>query len=134
VPPYSGLDTLDPTERASKRALTLALWEKLNEQGVGVGSTGRIEAIFFAPTDDAANALVTRYARASGWETERVPAGDHAGDVVVHVRTPVSRFTRDAFLELSDIMMVEARATGCVFDGLLVEVSAVKRKPWWRFW
>jgi len=131
---YAGLDQVDPNALEAQYALTEALWTKLLEQGVEDGTPGRIEAFFFAEHEIAAAALAAAFVSKGDWRRELVALADDSAQVRVKLITPMVALTRQAFLELVDVAMVAAHARGCVFDGFQVDVSALQRRPWWRFW
>ena len=56
------------------------------------------------------------------------------GVISVKITTELVHLSRDAFLELVDVMMIAADEAGCVFDGFQVDLSDLQRRPWWKLW
>lgn len=131
MPTYRGLDKVDPNRLQAQRALTEALWSELNKQGVRKGSAGRIEAFFFADDESAAESLVGAF---EDWVHEVTPDNDGSTRLRVMLVSPEVALSRDAFLELVDVMMIAAVEYACVFDGFQVDIGTVQRRPWWRLW
>ena len=131
---FQGLEAIDPDELEVQYRLTEALWSKLVEQGVRDRSHGRIEAFLFAPDESAAASLTASYVK-HGWLREVAQPEDGSGRFRIELVSNLACLTRQALLDLVDVMMVSAHNHGCAFDGFQVEVSAVQPpRPWWRFW
>jgi hypothetical protein len=131
---FEGLETVEQAELAAQYRLTEALWSKLVEQGLRERSQGRIEAFLFAPDEDAAASLAAGYVKA-GWLREIEPAEDDSGRFRIRRDSQRVYLTRQAFLELVEVMMISAHRHGCAFDGFQVDVSAVQPpRRWWHFW
>jgi hypothetical protein len=131
---YVGLDKVDPERLEAQYVLTEALWSTLVKQGVRKGSVGRIEAFFFGDDESAAKSLATSFAPSGGWRHE-VVCGDVAPErVCVKVVSPEVRLSPEAFRGLVEVTMIAAQAHAFRFDGFQVNVGAVRRRPWWRFW
>lgn len=129
-----GLEEVDQTELQAQYLRTEALWSTLLEQGVRNRSQGRIEAFLFAGDASAAASLIANYVKA-GWLPLIEPIDDGSGQIRIKLVSSLVCLTREAFLELVDVMMISAHKHRCVFDGFQVEVSAVQpAPPWWRFW
>jgi hypothetical protein len=106
-----GIENVDP--QAAQRSLTEALWPTLEGQGVKNRTSARVECFFFvASADTVAVALVN--ALSAKWDHE---ISRQDGAVSVKIITPLVHLSRDAFLELVDVMMIAAHEAGCVFDG-----------------
>lgn len=129
--PYVGIERLDPIERQKQHALADALWQLLNEKGVRRGSIGQIDVFLYG--EEKAAASLAGMIRRGGWSAATTQDGE-PGRVRVQVTTDDVVFSRDAFIDLTDIMMVAAADHGCVYDGVEVAVHAVKKRPWWQFW
>ena len=124
-----GIEKVDAQALAAQRSLTEALWLTLEGQGVKNRTSGRIECFFVASTDTVAAALV--HAFPAKWDHE-ISRRDDA--ISVKIITPLVHLSRDALLELVDVMMIAADEAGCVFDGFQVDLSDLQRRPWWKFW
>jgi hypothetical protein len=109
-----GIESVDPRELESQRALTAALWSTLTEQGMRDGTPGRIECYFFAKSD--AN------------------SDNPLGRLSVHIISPPVHLSKEAFLELVDVAMIAAHESSCIFDGFQVDTSALQERRWWKFW
>jgi hypothetical protein len=48
--------------------------------------------------------------------------------------SPLAHLSREALLELVDVMMIAAHDSGCGFDGFPVDLSDLQRRSWWKFW
>jgi hypothetical protein len=138
---YRGVGDVDPVEREKQRTLTKALWETLRKGGVQPGQPGRITSVLFAPSEAAADVLLSRFRTESGgWASDVQPRGDldAGGDLderlCVSILSPQVALTLDAFLELVDVMLVAAHETGCTFDGFELGQRGYPDRPWWRFW
>jgi hypothetical protein len=130
---YAGTEKVNPEKLQAQHALTDALWTRLCALGVKKGAEGRIESVFFADDDLVASALVATFTRGD-WRhrIERFDGGPSKRRV--HIVSPEVVLSPEAFHELVDVMMVAAVENGCHFDGFHVDVEAVRRRPWWRFW
>lgn len=132
---YQGVADVDQVERARQRGLTSALWQTLRKEGVEPGQPGRIASALFAPSQPAAEALLDRFrTKSGGWASEVQATGDPSGRLCVWIRSPEVALTLEAFLDLIDVMLVAAHATGCTFDGFELELGGAAKRPWWRFW
>jgi len=129
-----GREALEPDQRTVQYRLTEALWSRLVEQGVRDGSQGQIEGFLFAPDETAAAAVAASYVN-NGWLREVDQLEDGSGRLRIKLVSKPVYLTRQALLELADVMMVSAHHHGCAFDGFQIAVSAVRPpRPWWRFW
>jgi len=83
--------------------------------------------------DEAASASLTAsFGRSPGWLHEVTRVDDAPGTLRVKLVSPEVVLSREAFLELADVMMIAAEECACVFDGFQVDVAAIRRRPWWR--
>jgi hypothetical protein len=126
---YEGLEAVDPTERERQRILTQALWQELVRQGAGPGAEGRIECFLYGTTQPTVLAMAERYRARDDWD---VILDDSAEDERIRlcIITPLVRFSLDAFLELIDVMMIDALQFGVEFDGFQVNVADTQRPSW----
>jgi hypothetical protein len=139
MPRYRGIEFVDPVALRAQRTLTDALWKELNAQGVPRGARGRIEVFFFAKTLRAANAIARAFvSQDARWDQgEQTPCPEvkgEAAEIRVKLISPEVRFSRDAFMDLVEVAMIAAKGHACTFDGFQVDVSSVRRRPWWRIW
>lgn len=126
-----GMDQVDPEERKKQAALTESLWLQLENQGIKEGAPGRIECIFFAGIVEATSALLPAF---DGWEHEVVESSAPGEEYLIRVISPLVHLSKVAFLELVDVSLIAASESRCRFDGLQVETSGLKKRPWWKFW
>jgi len=116
---FAKLENVDPEELHAQYALTEALWSRLVGLGIQSGTSGRIEAFFFADHEHTAASLVGAFT-SSGWLQEISKTEEGVGRRRVKVVTPEVNLTREAFLELVEVMMIAAHEHSCVFDGFQV--------------
>src|SRR4051812_33449405 len=126
---YERIEELDPQALRAQRILTEELWLTLQRQGLKNRAHKRIECFFVASTDIVAAALVNRFPKAR-WAHEIAALDDPPGAVAVRLISPRVCLTREALLELLDVMMIAAHESGCVFDGFQVDTSDLSRRPW----
>jgi|SRR5215475_8152571 len=136
---FPGIENVDPEQRQAQRALTEALWSKLEEQGVDDRTAGRIECQFYAKDIAAVRALLPAFPgweRNIGtvWERNGGTVDDAPGELSITLVSPLVHLSREAFLELVDVALIAARQSSCVFDGFQVDMSTLVKRPWWRFW
>jgi hypothetical protein len=132
---YRGVSEVDAVEREKQRILTRALWDALVKGSVQPGQPGRITSVLFAPSDAAADVLLSRFRTESGgWASDVQPCSDSHEGLCVSILSPLVALTLEAFLELADVMLVAAHETGCTFDGFELEQRGNSDRPWWRFW
>jgi hypothetical protein len=114
--------------------LTEALWLTLQGQGVKSRTPRRIECFFVAGADSAVASLLKGFPETTEWNHEVSRIDDPAGAISVKIISPLAYFSREALLELVDVMMIAAHESGCVFDGFQVDLSDLQQRPWWKFW
>jgi hypothetical protein len=131
---YKGIENVDAQALSAQRALTEALWLTLQRQGVKNRTARRIECFFVAGSDSAVAALLNGFPETGKWNHEVFPIDDPPGAISVKIISPVVGISREALLELVDVMMIAADESGCVFDGFQVDLSDLKLRPWWKFW
>ena len=127
----SCLDRVNSAELERQRALTQALWSRLEEQGLKDGTPGHIECCFLAPSDAEVARLTPGF---PDWECT-VAENDHPKwSRLVRIASPQVHLTRDAFMHLLEVSMVAGADSACVFDGFQVDTTALKKgKRWWPF-
>jgi hypothetical protein len=130
---YKGIERVDAEALSAQRSLTEALWLTLQRQGVRDGTSRRIECLFVAPEDSAVASLLNGFPETAGWNHEVSAIDGTPGGISVKLISPLAYLTREAFLELVDVMMITAQDSGCVFDGFQVDLSDVQQRPWWKF-
>lgn len=131
---YKGIEKVDAQALSAQRSLTEALWRTLQGQGVKDTTSGRIECVFVAREDAAVASLLNAFPETAEWDHEVSAIDDPPGGISVKITSPRAYLSREAFLELVDVMMIAAHESGCVFDGFQVDVSALRQRPWWKFW
>jgi hypothetical protein len=129
---YKGIERVDAQELAAQRSLTEALWLTLRGQGLKDTTRRRVECFFITRQDSAAVSLLNGFS--DGWDHEVSRIDDPPGAICVKIITPVVYLTREALLELVDMMMIAAHDSGCVFDGCQVDSTDLQQRPWWKFW
>jgi hypothetical protein len=130
---YKGIEKVDAQTLGAQRSLTEALWRTLQEQGLKDGTARRIEC-FFVARGDAIASLLNAFPKTSEWDHEVSPIDDPPGAVSVKVISPLAYLTREALMDLVDVMMIAADESGCVFDGFQVDVTDLRQRSWWKFW
>jgi hypothetical protein len=126
--PIRGIERVDAFELDKQRALTDALWAKLQEQGMEDGVPGHIECYFVAPTDAEVARLTPGFPE---WECA-ITESDGSSKLVRFV-SPLVHVTREAFMGLLEVSLVAAADSGCTFDGFQVDSKAlIKKKRWWQ--
>ena len=131
---YKGIEKVDAQVLSAQRALTEALWLTLQERGVKDTTSGRIECVFVAREDAAVASLLNAFPETAEWDRDVSRMDDPPGGISVKVISPLAYLSREALLELVDVMMIAAHESGCVFDGFHVDVSNRQQRPWWKVW
>ena len=131
---YKGIDKVDAQALSAQRSLTEALWLTLQGQGVKDTTSGRIECFFIAREDASVASLLNAFPEAAEWNHDVSRMDDPPGGISVKIISPLAYLSREALLELVDVMMIAAHDSGCVFDGLQVAVSDLQQRSWWKFW
>jgi hypothetical protein len=128
---YKGIEKVGVQALSKQRSLTEALWLTLQRQGVKRKTSGRIECFFVAREDSAVALLLHGFPDSAKWnrEVSRIDDG-----ISVKIISPVVYLSREALLELVDVMMIAANDSGCVFDGFQVDLHDLQHRPWWTFW
>ena len=94
----------------------------------------RIECFFIACADSAVASLLNGFPETAEWNHEVSRTDDPPGTISVKIISPLAYLSREALLELVDVMMIAAHESGCVFDGFQVDLSDLQQRPWWKFW
>jgi hypothetical protein len=131
---YKGIKKVDAQALSAQRSLTGALWLTLQQQGVKNRTRRRVECFFVAPVDSAAASLLNGFPETSQWNHEVSRVDDILGAISIKIISPPAYLSREALLELVDVMMIAAHESGCVFDGFQVDLSDLQQRPWWKFW
>ena len=133
---YKGIEKVDAQALSAQRSLTEALWLTFQEQGVKVGISRRVECFFVAREDAEVASLLNAFPNAAGWDhgVSRMDDPPGAGAISIKVISPLAYLSREALLELVDVMMIAAHESGCVFDGFQVDVSDLQQRACWKFW
>jgi hypothetical protein len=131
---YKGIEKVDAQALSAQRSLTEALWLTLQGQGVKNRTARRILCVFVAYGDSAVASLLNAFAEAAEWKHEVSRIDDSPGAISVKITSPPVYLSREALLELVDVMMIAAHESGCVFDGFQVDLSDLPQRPWWKFW
>jgi hypothetical protein len=129
---YKGIEKVDPQALSAQRSLTEALWLTMQGQGVTNRTRRRVECFFVAPADSAVASLLNGFPET--WKHEVSRVDDPPGAISCKIISPPTYLSREALLELVDVMMIAAHESGCVFDGFQVDLSDVQQRPWWKFW
>lgn len=131
---YKGIEKVGAQALSAQRSLTEALWLTLQRQGVKNRTSRRIECFFIARTGSAVASLLNGFPETGEWNHEVSRIDDPPDAISVKVISPLVYLTREALLELVDVMMIAAHEAGCVFDGFQVDLSDLQQRPWWKFW
>jgi hypothetical protein len=131
---YKGIEKVDAQALSAQRSLTEALWLTLQRQGVKNRTPRRIECFFIACADSAVASLLNGFPETAEWNHEVSRIDDPPGTISVKIISPLAYLSREALLELVDVMMIAAHESGCVFDGFQVDLSDLQQRPWWKFW
>jgi hypothetical protein len=131
---YRGIEKVDAQALSAQRSLTEALWLTLQRQGVKDRTSRRVECFFVAREDSAVAALLNGFPETAEWNHEASRIDDPPGAISVKIISPLAYLSREALLELVDVMMIAAHDSGCVFDGFHVDLSDLQQRPWWKFW
>ena len=131
---YKGIDRVDAQVLSAQRSLTEALWLTLQSQGVKDRTPRRVECCFVARRDSAVAALLKGTPGTADWNHEISRIDDPPGAISVKIISPPVYLSREALLELVDVMMIAAQDSGCVFDGFHVDLSDLRNRPRWKFW
>ena len=120
---YKRIEKVDAQALSAQRSLTEALWLTLKGQGVKNGTPRRIECFFIACADSAVASLLNGFPETAEWNHEVSRIDDPPGTIAVKIISPLAYLSREALLELVDVMMIAAHESGCVFDGFQVDLS-----------
>jgi hypothetical protein len=131
---YRGIERVDAQALSAQRSLTEALWLTLQRQGVKDRTSRRIECFFVAGEDTAVASLLNGFPETAEWNHEVSRIDDPPGAISIKIISPLAYLSREALLELVDVMMIAAHDSGCVFDGFNVDLSDLQQRPWWKFW
>jgi hypothetical protein len=118
-----GIENVDAEALSAQRALTEALWQTLQ----------RHECFFIARDEAVVPALLNGFPETAGWRHELSAIDNTPGGTSIKLISPPAYLTRQALLELVDVMMIAAHDSGSVFDGFEVDLSDLQRRPWWKF-
>jgi ABC-type transporter Mla MlaB component len=129
-----GIEKVDAQALRVQRSLTEALWVTLQRQGVSDRTSRRVECCFVAREDSAVASLLNGFSETAEWNHEVSRIHDPPGAIFVKIISPLAYLRREALLELVDVMMIAAHESGCVFDGLHVNLSDLQQRPWWKLW
>ena len=129
-----GIDRVDAQALSAQRSLTEALWLTLQSQGVKDRTPRRVECCFVAHHDAAVAALLQGTPETADWNHEVSRIDDRPGAISVKIISPPVYLSREALLELVDVMMIAAQDSGCVFDGFHVDLRDLQQRPRWKFW
>jgi hypothetical protein len=128
------IEKVDAEALSAQRSLTEALWLTLQGQGVKNKTPRRIQCFFTARADSAVASLLHAFPETAEWNHEVSRIDDSRGAISAKITSPIVYLSREALLELVDVMMIAAHESGCVFDGFQVDLSDSQQRPWWKFW
>ncbi|MFD0616885.1 hypothetical protein ACFQZR_05370 [Paenibacillus sp. GCM10027629] len=130
---YKGIETVDPIERMKQHELTKSLWQKLNEMSIKTGNKGRITGYIVSNSLEDLLELKKQYQD----DFEATIFNDEEDSTqIIQIKTPISRLSLEALIELADILMISAVEFNAKFNGLELDINEVKKlnAPWWKFW
>ena len=131
---YKGIEKVDAQARSAQQALTEALWLTLRRQGIKRGTPRRLECCFVAREDAAVAALLNAFPETREWSHQVSRMAEPPDAISVKVISPLAYLSKEALLELVDVMMIAAYESGCDFDGFHIDLSDLRQRPWWKFW
>jgi len=131
---YKGIEKVDVQALNAQRALTEALWLTLQRQGMKEKSSQRVECLFVVHEAPAVASLLNAFPETAGWNHNVSKVDDPAGAMSVKITSPLTYLSREALLELVDVMMIAAHESGTAFDGLNLDLGDLQRRSWWRLW
>src|SRR5262249_40406927 len=94
----------------------------------------RVECCFVARHDAAVAALLKGTPETADWNHEVSRIDDPARTISVKIISPPVYLSREALLELVDVMMIAAHDSGCVFDRFHDDLSDLQQRRRWKFW
>lgn len=131
---YAGIEFVDSATRKREHAATRVLWATLNESGLGENTIGRITAFLYLQDKGNAVELAKKFSSFGDWNVEQYRIESKMQECI-RLLSPECEFTIEAFIELTDIMLIEAHKFGGEFDGFEVAADNTrKRRPWWAIW
>lgn len=131
---YKGIEKVDAQALSAQRSSTEALWLTLQGQGLKNRTPRTIQCCFVGCSESAVASLLNAFPETAEWRHEVCRTDDPPGAVSVRIISPLVYLSREALLELVDVMMIAAHESGCNFDGFQVELSDLQQRPWWKFW
>jgi ABC-type transporter Mla MlaB component len=131
---YKEIAKVDAQALSAQRSLTEALWLTLQKQGIKDGTSRRVECFFVAREDSAVASLLNGFPETAEWNNQVSQIENPPGAISVKIISPPAYLSREALLELVDVMMIAAHGSGCVFDGFHVDLSDLQQRSWWKFW
>src|SRR5215510_11082981 len=131
---YKGIEKVDAQALSDQRSLTEALWLALQQQGVKNRTPRRVECFFLGRADSAVASLLNAFPETGEWKRDVSRIDDTPDTISVKIISPLVHLTREALLELVDVMMIAADESGCVFDGFQVDLSDLQQRSWWKLW
>jgi len=78
--------------------------------------------------------LLKAFPETAGWNHNISEVEDPSGAMSVRIIAPPANLSREALLELVDIMMIAAHESGATFDGFNLDLSNLQRRSWQRLW
>ena len=131
---YKGIEKVDVQALNAQRALTEALWFTLQRQGMKEMSSQRVECLFVIRDASTAASLLNAFPETAGWSHNVSKVADPPGAMSVKIISPLSHLSREALLELVDVMMIAAHESGATFDGFNLDLGDLQRRSRWRLW
>lgn len=128
---FDGIEHVDPAERARQHALADAFWQTLEESRIGSGVIGRITGLVNFSSQADAESFCNNYEE--DWET-KIQQNDENNGWLVQIISPDCEFSRLAFIELVDVLMIDAAKANGEFDGFHLDSHNIGKRNWWKFW
>jgi hypothetical protein len=131
---YKGIEKVDVQSLIAQRALAEALWLTLQKQGMKEESCQRVECLFVIQEASAVASLLNAFPETAGWNHIVSEVDDRPGAMSAKIISPPTYLSREALLELVDVMMIAAHESGSTFDGFNLDLADLQRRSWWRRW
>ena len=128
---YKGIEKVDVQTLNAQRALTEGLWLTLQRQCIKEKSSQRVECLFVVHEASAVASLLNAFPETARWNHNVCKVDDAMS---VKIISPLTYLSREALLELVDVMMIAAHESVTTFDGFNLDLGDLQRRSWWRLW
>jgi hypothetical protein len=90
--------------------------------------------LFIARDNSAVASLLNGFPQTAEWNHEVCRSDDSPDAISVKIISPLAYLSREALLELVDVMMIAALDSGCTFDGFHIDLGEPQQRPRWKLW